>query len=272
MIKIEKKLDDIPLSLKPATKTFFSDEKYPQTVSGTHQARENAVREKEFKGRAYAKTDVREKLEDIYKRCAYCECSLTGSEDIEHYRPKSKYYWLALSWDNLLLSCRDCNSKKNDDFGIQGTEAVYDPADHQGWDLIHQLGAKYDEIERPLLINPERDEDPLRHFEFTQDGKIEGITPEGIYTAEKCNLYRSRLNSDRKAVLDDFKHRIALDYEAHKEDLKALIRAICVTRKDYETIHPKNPRENYIAFRRYSIKKEWHIEIINELIAKSRGK
>ena len=272
MIKITKDINDVPESLKPATKTFFSNEKYPATVQGTHQARERSVNEKEFKGRAYAKKDVRKKLEKIYKRCAYCECSLVGSEDIEHYRPKSKYYWLALSWDNLLLSCRECNSKKNDDFDIQGTEVAYDPADHQNWDLIHKLGEKYDAIERPLLINPERDEDPLRHFEFSRDGEIKGITAEGKYTREKCYLYRDKLNEERKAVLDAFEHRIMLDYRAHRKDREALKRAFKTSLKEYETIDPEKANENYIAFRRYSIMKGWHRMIIKECNSRSSQK
>lgn len=47
-----------------------------------------------------------------YRTCAYCHGTLTQSDrgDVEHFRPKSIYWWLAYSYQNYLLSCRRCNS------------------------------------------------------------------------------------------------------------------------------------------------------------------
>jgi uncharacterized protein (TIGR02646 family) len=44
--------------------------------------------------------------------CAYCQGLLTAGDrgDVEHFRPKSIYWWLVYSFDNYLLSCRNCNS------------------------------------------------------------------------------------------------------------------------------------------------------------------
>ena len=43
--------------------------------------------------------------------CAYCQGPLTHSDrgDVEHFRPKSKYWWLAYVFENYLLSCARCN-------------------------------------------------------------------------------------------------------------------------------------------------------------------
>ena len=75
----------------------------------------------------YRDVSVKKKLIKMSKgKCAYCESTFlkTYVGDIEHFRPKGEieelkasnnskpgYYWLAASWDNLLLSCRNCNQK-----------------------------------------------------------------------------------------------------------------------------------------------------------------
>jgi len=71
---------------------------------------------------AYAKFDVRNAIHDQFLgKCIYCEKRVerTSELNIEHYRPKGKiddcpdhpgYWWLAMRWDNLLPSCRLCNS------------------------------------------------------------------------------------------------------------------------------------------------------------------
>lgn len=46
-------------------------------------------------------------------KCAYCEAPTTvvAYGDVEHYRPKSTYWWLAYCYDNYLVSCQLCNQK-----------------------------------------------------------------------------------------------------------------------------------------------------------------
>lgn len=43
--------------------------------------------------------------------CAYCQTGLTPSDrgDVEHFRPKSVYWWFAYDFENYLLSCARCN-------------------------------------------------------------------------------------------------------------------------------------------------------------------
>lgn len=46
-------------------------------------------------------------------KCAYCEAPFTtvAYGDVEHYRPKSKYWWLAYAYFNYLPSCQLCNQR-----------------------------------------------------------------------------------------------------------------------------------------------------------------
>lgn len=50
-------------------------------------------------------------LKESSGKCAYCETptSVVAFGDVEHYRPKSKYWWLAYCYDNYLASCQICN-------------------------------------------------------------------------------------------------------------------------------------------------------------------
>lgn len=56
-------------------------------------------------------------------KCAYCESptAVVAHGDVEHFRPKSNYWWLAYCLDNHLYACQICNqSFKGDQFPVQG--------------------------------------------------------------------------------------------------------------------------------------------------------
>lgn len=64
---------------------------------------------------------------DTHNKCAYCEAStaVVAHGDVEHFRPKSIYWWLAFAFDNYLFSCQICNQTyKGDKFPIRGARAV----------------------------------------------------------------------------------------------------------------------------------------------------
>ncbi|HEV3468980.1 MAG TPA: hypothetical protein VG148_06635 [Pyrinomonadaceae bacterium] len=63
-------------------------------------------------------------------KCAYCEAPVkaVAHGDVEHFRPKSVYWWLAYCYDNYLFSCQICNqSFKGDKFPLEGTAMALDP-------------------------------------------------------------------------------------------------------------------------------------------------
>jgi uncharacterized protein (TIGR02646 family) len=127
-------------------------------------------------------------------RCAYCETQVTiGSRgDIEHFRPKGEfvtkegktiepgYYWLAAKWENLYLSCTNCNQKS--------TLKILDANDptkiiEQTVGKMNQFALKDEQyrikdsqptnLEDPyrLLIDPCMD-NPEQLLEFSIDGNI----------------------------------------------------------------------------------------------------
>lgn len=56
-------------------------------------------------------------------KCCYCEAdtATVAHGDVEHFRPKSVYWWLALCIDNYTYSCQICNQTyKGNEFPVLG--------------------------------------------------------------------------------------------------------------------------------------------------------
>lgn len=63
---------------------------------------------------SYAERDVIDQLyEDFYEKCYLCEIDELQSAEVEHLVAHGGDPELKYSWDNLFLSCRHCNSMKN---------------------------------------------------------------------------------------------------------------------------------------------------------------
>lgn len=114
-------------------------------------------------------------LEMFHDKCAFCESKIITVDygDIEHFQPKSKFPELAVTWANLLLSCKRCNgsSQKSDNWP--------------------------DPMEGGPLVNP-CEESPDKFFEFVYDKKTKvsfvkpknqrGKVSEHIYGLNKTSL------------------------------------------------------------------------------------
>ena len=194
MIKVEKDFDSVPAILNK---------------SNREDAFNNNISQKKYidKKNLYKVGSVQKALNELYHlKCAYCEKRLLDSpKHIEHYRPKDIYYWLAYSWDNLLLCCGSCNSSKGTKFEILNNKVEYV---HESFENIHSLGKSYDEVEKPLIINPEQD-DILELITFDVDGKIDSKDERVSYTIDNaCKLNREELIKLRLEIINDFKNSL----------------------------------------------------------------
>ena len=172
--------------------------------------------ENSFDFKAYANPAVKEALIQLFKgKCAYCESKFLHvySGDVEHFRPKGKieeaepqkpgYYWLAADWDNLYLSCRNCNQTlKHEVYGSTGkiTQGklnqfpLTNPARYVRRHN-HHIGISSEDQHR-LLIDPCKDM-PEQHLEFINEGVIKGIDDRGktsinVYALQRVPLVQSR--------------------------------------------------------------------------------
>jgi hypothetical protein len=159
-------------------------------------------------------------------KCAYCEKREEQAKwrDAEHYRPKSHYWWLAWTWENLLFTCIECNReyKKNQFPLVDETTRLPPEAAPPG-------------DESPLLIDPYAPEgDPRAEIVFRRERvqgrerwKPYGVTHRGIETLRICGLDRPGLieaynNHVRDLVRPAIEHFVAA---AKTEDARVVVDA-----------------------------------------------
>jgi len=198
MIKVEKDFTDIPNILTQQTR----EDAFNQNIASSSYCDDK---------HKYKVGSVQKKLNEIYHlKCAYCEQKLLDApKHIEHYRPKDVYYWLAYSWDNLLLCCGSCNSAKGKRFATTNTKVTYN---NESFLDIHTFGSAYDISEEPQIINPEK-EDILHLLSFDKDAKISSTNARVEHTIQDaCNLNRDELIQKRLEIVNDFIQRVNEHY------------------------------------------------------------
>ncbi len=202
-----------------------------------------------------AKTQVKK---ESYSKCDYCEANtaVVAHGDVEHYRPKSIYWWLAYTYDNYLFACQICNQiYKSDHFPIGANQFPEPPiaantSDNSIEQLVGQISPDPIEVtlnytlqnylnehkaEGAYLINPYFD-DPIIYFIYeaddtTEEVKIVAAKPQyadHVKAAEDFyGLNRIELKNFRYAVFTKFRafklayH--ALTNTAIKEEVKKQI-------------------------------------------------
>ncbi len=163
----------------------------------------SGVKKFNFDSNIYGNSEVREQLLLAqHGKCCYCETKIrpAAHPNIEHYRPKGSvrqskgctklypgYYWLVYDWDNLLMCCPVCNTKKNDLFPL---------LDEDNRARSHEDPM---ECEQPMLVHPAID-DPNIHFHFS--GSVIGHrTRQGKETIDCLDLNRDALRDKREGRL-----------------------------------------------------------------------
>ena len=150
----------------------------------------------EFKS-TFWKTSKTQLKKESCGKCAYCEANteVVAHGDVEHYRPKSIYWWLAYTYDNYLYACQICNQTyKSDNFPIGANQFPEPNIAHNTSDnRIEQLAGNIspDPINTTLnytlqnylnehqaedahLINPYFD-DPAKYFIYDADDTTEEV-------------------------------------------------------------------------------------------------
>jgi uncharacterized protein (TIGR02646 family) len=154
---------------------------------------------------------VRDILKKIYRnKCAYCETKFTRAYiNIEHYRPKANYYFLAYSWSNLLPICQVCNTQKSNHFELSD-ENLRLKYNNETLQEVQYKTEHYNLIEKPLFIHPDID-DYKNLFYFNTKGKMlintKHIDKERIeYTIQTSNLNEQDLLNRRGEVFEEFRN------------------------------------------------------------------
>jgi len=134
-------------------------------------------------------------------RCAICEQEIfsASAKSIEHFRPKTKYWWLAYNPANYYLACTDCNGYKSDHFPV---------VDNIGATYVARKIVK----EIPLLLNPLFD-NPNEYFKLVLI--IHPSTNKGIAILQSKN----GISDFQKAKVTETIKTFNLDFHANSTKL-----------------------------------------------------
>lgn len=205
-----------------------------------HMAANNGALPAKKSYKVYSSTPVKSLLIQMFKgKCAYCEIfAVAGADgDVEHYRPKGGvtdadraqvnhpgYWWLAMVWSNLVLSCQHCNQSRRQLIhtpGLDEATIVRElienrlrttgkknrfPVQDNVWVTDHTADVK---DEAPLLVDPTED-DPELLFEWDFERSISTVKAAGgnvraAETIEILGLNRRMLTEARVTLLDQFR-------------------------------------------------------------------
>ncbi|MDA8446445.1 hypothetical protein [Paracidovorax valerianellae] len=212
----------------------------------------------------YKHEEVKKQLALLFHgKCAYCETFYPASTpvDIEHYRPKGAvsedpqhpgYWWLGMSWENLLPSCIDCNRRRKQRI-VSGSTSLAELYANGGLGATSMAsvqsgkkdsfplvtGSKHAQSEKdfpgtevPLLLDPSQD-DPREHLHFHIDHKSplglilagrpgheseRGATSIQIYGLNRLGLVQERTRVLRQL---EFLGNLAIELGNIIEELKA---------------------------------------------------
>ncbi len=112
----------------------------------------------------YSKWKVfKEDFLKITHRCPICEAHITNYDDIDHYRPKYHYWWLAYDYKNYVIMCDHCNSSlKKKLFPLLNDN-----------EKVEFINRELIEDEFPLLFNPMTD-NPIELFQLSFELSFSG--------------------------------------------------------------------------------------------------
>lgn len=179
---------------------LLSRDRTPQAIVAGFRGAQRIARERELLERHAAGLAPRSQVWKTAKeqlrieadgKCGYCEgkASHVAHGDVEHYRPKTTYWWLAYCYDNYVYACQICNqSYKGAQFPVAGVplpepqiaanadlDAVagtlaHDPLDAAG---VQQFDAAA-RAEEPCIPDPYRD-DPELFFAWSADDALREV-------------------------------------------------------------------------------------------------
>jgi len=223
---------------------------------------------------------------ESFIKCAYCESVAEAQHgDVEHFRPKSLWWWLSMCYDNYLLSCQICNQVyKGDKFpmgagGKTQSEPVVNPGDTEAAlktlfgtfapDPIstttgRTLQSYLDDCvkEKPLLIHPcqENPEDYFVYEAVPPAGPIKGsvmVRPRKPTHKPRIEACEECFGINREELCEQRYSR----YEILETTWRAWDQAASAGKADIVKIlalmlHPEQP---FVGMSRYFVCEVWKV-------------
>lgn len=248
---VDRAAIDVPPSLDGPSLAVQREKEAAATFYQTYDVTQ-VPRPKAFPFAYYKGFDVTSSLRTLFHdKCAYCETDVGDDMDVEHFRPKGGvtedathpgYWWLALTWDNLLPSCTPCNQSRRQHLAtehmteeellslrLKEPDTAYGKANQFPIDGTRaQYGASL-LVERPHLINPTVD-DPAPILRWVQSGAYSVVlansgdhwlTTRALATISVFALNRVKLVQSRTKVLNLLRFQAERTLQELEEDVAA---------------------------------------------------
>lgn len=241
----------------------------------------------EFNEKSWKKTKEQLAIESADK-CAYCETPTSANYrgDVEHFRPKSGYWWLAYCLDNYVFSCLICNqAHKKAHFPIYGKPLTLQPPLPNNPDK-----ATWPKIARTFGPDPLTDTAELPLATFIKRALAEKpglidpylVDPERFFIWEADNLnkrvwLKPRNNRSRtKQVYEDVVAHLGLNRDKLLRQRWRRLNEIRIIHDLYSGTQPDEPSQAlfreyfrsvtspeapYAGMIRYFVKEVWRIDL-----------
>ncbi len=201
----------------------------------------------DFDREVYGRREVKKALWEMQRRkCCWCEQRLGyRSEDVDHFRPKTKarrtvarydegYWWLAYEPDNLFFSCAACNTLKSSWFPLRARARPLQAEEHPS--TGHEAA---------LLLDPARD-NPEQHLVFIEDDGAWRLTArnrshKGRTTIRRVQLDRDDLDELRDEWVADELHPVRQRFERARNQrdraaARAEARRLCAPKRSFSLL------------------------------------
>ena len=217
-------------------------------------------------------------------KCAYCEAptATVAHGDVEHFRPKAIYWWLAYCYDNYLYACQICNqAHKGDHFPLAGKKKPMSPRPFSGGGeaakRAYAAGLAPDPLddpsvkkfrkkclaERSLLLNPYFD-DPDRHFIWEADPVTRKVwvRPKGKASIAHHRAAEMYYGLNRDELLTE-RWRVYLLIETFRDSYREpRLEGTPVRDKIADRLREMiDPRAPFAGMCRYFIKQKWKLPV-----------
>lgn len=211
MIKVNKP-KSVPIKLQEVQKSI---------------ATELLRKKKKFKWRNEHYNDpIKQDLKALYhNKCAFCEIELSDYNldnkfTVEHYRPKTNYYWLGAEWTNLFPSCQGCNSNKKDEFPLfMEKNRVNNPVFSKKGGFSKRIAkATHKDLlsEQPLFLHPEID-NPKKYFWVDEFGTVKEKPNLSPYERQRASIMCKKFLN--RASIEEKRKRKIIEYQNKLLDL-----------------------------------------------------
>ena len=174
-------------------------------------------------------------------KCAYCEslAATVAHCDVEHFRPKSIYWWLAYCYDNYLFSCQLCNqSYKSDEFPVSKRMTAPTVTPRTPDAMLERLAA----VSSP---DPKSESDGMAWAEFAALCKRELAQLPNPYVQDPTELFAWKADEVEKYVL----LVPSVDSQASRNAVKACETFLGLNREELK-------RARYQAYRSLAVLRE----------------